>query len=225
MESPEFLYEQFSHIDNISDIAYERLYYNYLVLNLKGDVKKIEYNSTDQETLINQFNFGRPVPGMIYTFYYMPLELLVIEDLKRQKEFIDYAPLMFCTSAIPTHMSGINLNMLPKPERLKFFKEYYIVYKEFFTKVEEKTENNQIAINKQFLEKSLMRRSQEIIKAFSKRQSANFNYGYRKYDMKKIKQRRMIEFEEWPYIPFFDPKAAFKKMNMKQIHDIYYRSK
>ena len=225
MESPEFLYEEMSHIDNIKDIAYERLYYNYLVLNLKGDEKMIEFNSTNQESLINQFNFGRPVPGMIYTFYYIPLELLEIVDLRTKKQFIDYAPLMFCTSANPTHMSGINMNMLPNMERLKFFKEYYTVYKEFFERVEEKTENRQIAINKRFLERSLMYKSQEMIKAFSKRQHENFNYGYRKYDMKKVKQLRMIEFEEFAYIPFYEPRDAFRKMNMKQIHTMYYRSK
>lgn len=225
MESPLTIYKELSHIDNIGDIAYDRLYTNYLIKNLKGAKKKIEWNSTDQESLIKLFNFGIPVPGMVYTFWYIPEELLMIDFNKQQNEFIDYAPLMFCTSIIPTHFSGINLNMLPKIERLKFFEEYYKFYKGFFKDVERQTENNQIALNDEFIIRSLSRKSQEMIRAFSKRQSANFNYGYRKYDFKKARQLRMVEYEEWGYIPFYDPKAAFKKMNIKQIHDIYYRTK
>lgn len=225
MESPDFLYEQFSHINNIKDIAYDRLFTNYLSLNLKGDNKMIEYNSTDQESLIKKMNSGVPVPGMIYTFWYISDEILALYINGKQKEFIDFSPLVFCSSVTPTHFSGINFNMLPNMERLKFFREYYKVYKNFFEDVEEKTENRQIAINKKFLEKSLMKKSQEIIKAFSTRQNAHFNYGYRKYIRANMKQLRMVEFEEWTYIPFFDAKSAFKKINIKQIHNEYYRQK
>lgn len=222
MESPEFLYKEYSKIDNITDIAYDRLFTNYLILNLKGDNKMIEYNSTDQESLIAKMNMDF-IPGIIYTFWYIPEEVLALTIAGKQKKFIDVAPIVFCSSVSPTHFSGINLNMLPVRERLKFLTEYYKVYKTFFEDVEERTENRQIAINTKFLEKSMMRKSQDIIKAFSARQSARFNYGYRKYDRQKIKQLRLIEFEEWTYLPFYEPKNAFKRINFKQIHDLYYR--
>jgi hypothetical protein len=226
MESPIVIHEQLSHINNIKDIAFDRLFTNYLNLNLKGFDKLIEIDSTDQESLIKLYNFGMPIPGMIYTFWYISKEILILIDQGKQKEFIDFAPIVFCTTISPMKsFSGINFNMLPNLERLKFFKEYYELYKTFFEDIEELTENNKLAINKKFIVQSLTHKSQEMIKAFSKKQNAYFNYGYRKYNHPNVKQLRMIEFEEWAYISFYDPKNAFKKMNLKNIHDLYYKLK
>ena len=65
----------------------------------------------------------------------------------------------------------------------------------------------------------------EIIKIFNKTTGANFSYGYRNYSMGRAKQLRMIEYSEWNYIPFYDPKNAFKKLSQKQIHDLYWKTK
>jgi hypothetical protein len=59
----------------------------------------------------------------------------------------------------------------------------------------------------------------------SKVSNANFKYGYRSYNVQRIKQLRMVEYTEWDYIPFYDPKNAFKGMNQKQIHDLYWRTR
>ena len=223
MRSPEVIYKELSHVNNIKDLAYERLFTNYLSLNLKGSQKLMDIDSTDEESLIKQYNMGMPIPGMIYTFWYIPEGSLTILDQGKQKEFIDFAPLMFCTVISPKSFSGINMNMLPNSERLKFFSEYYELYKIFFEDVEELTENNKLAINKKFVIQSLVGKSQDMIKAFSQKQNAYFNYGYRKYNYPNVKQLRMVEFSEWAFIPYFDAKAAFKKMNLKQIYDVYWK--
>ena len=113
--------------------------------------------------------------------------------------------------------------MLPAPERLKFFQTYYDGYKHFFESVEEKTENDEIALNKKFLARMLARDASKVIDAFNAKAGANFQYGFRQYDMKKVIRLRMVEYAEWPYIPFYEPKSAFKKLNQKQIHDFYYK--
>jgi hypothetical protein len=99
------------------------------------------------------------------------------------------------------------------------------MYKPFFEKVEELTQNNQIAINKKFIEEAKTGRSQEIIKIFNKMAGSNFNYGYRSYKFKNIDVLRMIEYNEYSYIPFYDPRDAFKKMNQSEIHKLYWLSK
>ena len=223
MKSPDTIHEEMSHIDYIKDVAYERLFTNYLSLNLKGTKKLIEIESTDEESLIKLYNMGRPIPGMIYTFWYLQKEALSILNKGIQKDFVDFAPIMFCTVISPTYFSGINMNMLPSSERLKFLNEYYELYEEFFKDVEELTENNKLAINRKFVVQSLSHKSQEMIKAFSMKQNAFFNYGYRRYNYPNVKQLRMIEFEEFKYIPFYEPKNAFKRMDLKEIYDIYWK--
>lgn len=227
MNTPLEDYKFYSKIDNIKDIAYEKLFRNYIDLKLSGPDKLIEINSTDQESLIKQLNNGLPVPGMTYTFIYQPLkndEVQIIEEGKEHK-FIDYVPLIFCVNTRPDSFDGINLNTLPNSEKLKFFTQYYETYKEFFKDVENLTENNKLAVNTKYLELVMSGNGQKMIKDFSTLQRANFAYGYRRYIKQRVKNFRMIEFCEWPYIWFFEPRDAFKKMNLRQIHQLYWKTK
>jgi len=64
-----------------------------------------------------------------------------------------------------------------------------------------------------------------MIKLFNIRNRANFNFGYRKYTIDKVKNLRMIEYPEWKYIPFYEPKDAFRRLNLNQIYKLYDRSR
>jgi len=141
------------------------------------------------------------------------------------KQYIDYVPIMFCTSVDKKIFKGINFNALPNLERVKFLEQYYQMYEEFFKNLEDSTENDKLALNKKYLNYASTPKGQDIINMFSKAANANFNYAFRSYSMQKVKQLRMVEYSEWNYIPFYDPKNAFKKMNQKQIHDLYWRTR
>lgn len=230
MESPKILHEQLKRIDKIEDVAYEYLYENYLKLDLKGSKKLIEIDSTDQESLIKQFNFGLPIPGMIYTFYHLNDNIIdVILNLNNEKEFKyhDVAPILFCTNfnVLTKTIKGINMNLLPSIERLKFFQCYYDRYQEFFKDVERLTQNNVNAINKKYLVLALTGQGQQLISNFSRSQHSLFNYGYRSYHLDNIRKLRMIEFVEWCYIPYFVPKEAFKKVNLDVIYRTYWANR
>jgi len=227
MISPNKQYKTLRNINNIKDIAYHTLYTKYIVENLKGDKKLEEIDSTDQEGLMRGINGGFPLPGFIYTFIYPPQQgdLISILSSGKEKKYIDYVPLTFCTSVHGKNFKGINLNVLPNTERVKFFEIYYNGYKNFFKNIEKLTENDKLALNMKFISVMSGEEGAELIKIFSKVANSNFGYGYRTYHMDRIKQLRMIEYSEWDYIPFYDPKNAFKKMNMKQIHDLYWKTK
>jgi len=227
MESPLIIYEQTKRIDDIEKVAYERLYENYLKYDLKEEKKLIEIDSTDQESLIKQFNFGLPIPGMIYTFFHLNDKIIIMlknEKSGKEFEYHDIAPLLFCTYYHPTNktIGGINLNLLPSRERLKFFIAYYERYKEFFEDVERLTENRKIAINKKYVILVLSGKGQKMIKIFNKSQNSLFNYGYRCYKIENIRKLRMIEYSEWSYIPFFNPIQSFKLANLHKIYSTYY---
>jgi hypothetical protein len=227
MESPDIIYKQLKQIEKINDVAYTRLFENYLKYDLKEEKKLIEIDSTDQESLIKRFTFGIPIPGMIYTFIHLneQVRMVLIDDKTgKQNEFHDLTPIVFCTyyNPIKKTLGGLNLTMLPNSERLKFFMAYYDLYEDFFKDVERDTQNNKIAINKRYIGLVLSGGGQKMIKIFNKTQNALFNYAYRSYKLENIRKLRMLEFEEWNYIPFFSPSQAFKKINLEQIYKIYW---
>ena len=230
MESPEETYKRLKSTDGIRDLAYERLFENYLQIGLKGDKKLIDIESTDQESLINKFAAGRPVPGMIYTFIHINEKTLSeLQNLKTGKpiQFHDYTPIVFCTSFNPlTNLfKGLNLTMLPTSERVKFFQAYFENYKQFLDRIEVKTQYNKLAVNVNYVIISLSGKNPQLFKKFNQEQNALFNYAYRSYHLQNLAKFRMLEYEEWQFIPFFDAKQSFKKINMSEIHKIYWDNK
>lgn len=225
MKSPEDQYSYLKNIDNISDIASSTLFEKYIIQNLSGYKKLWEIDSTDQESLIKTLNGGYPIPGMIYTFIYKGRELILENKKGDSKKFIDYIPLSFCMNNIPGYVHAINLNMLPEYPRLQFLQSYYKLFEDFFKEVERKTQNNELAINKRFVEYIKDRGSQRIIHLFNMKNGANFNYAFRKYKIEEIDNLRMIEYSEWNYIPFYRPLQAFRTLPMDQIHKMYYQYK
>lgn len=217
-------------LDDIEKIAYERLYENYLRYDLKGDQKKIEIDSTDQESLLKNFNFGLPIPGMIYVFFHINDKILpILKSEKTEKEFTyhDISPILFCTYYHSSNQTvgGLNLNLLPSQERLKFLDAYYDKYKQFFEDVERLTENNKIAINKKYISLVLSNKGQVMIKAFNKAKRSLFDYAYRSYKINNIRKLRMLEYTEWRYVPFFVPTQSFKKANLNVIYNTYWENR
>ena len=82
-----------------------------------------------------------------------------------------------------------------------------------------------IAWNKKFVEFIKDGGTQKMLKTFNAKTSSNFGFAYRKYLIKDVQQLRMIEYAEWPYISFYNPKNAFRGINQLQMHKLYYKSK
>jgi len=227
MESPKIIHEQLKRIDGIKDIAYTRLFENYLKLDLKGSKKLIDITSTDQESVLNKINRSIPIQGMVYTFIHLNKENLeLLKNLKtgKETEFHDFTPILFCTNFDPIKkiVHGINLNMLPSSERIKFFEAYYQLYKNFLKDIEQLTEFNKIAINLEYKIAAMSGKNPKIFEYFNKSQHALFNYAYRSYIISNIRRFRMLEYDDWGYIPYFSPKEAFKKISIELIHKTYW---
>jgi hypothetical protein len=228
MESPLITHEQLKSIDNIEDVAYERLFENYLRYNLKGAKKLIDIESTDQETIANKI--APAIPGMVYTFINLnDKNLDQLRNIKTGKilEFHDFTPIVFCTSYNPVFkmIKGLNLNMLPNSERLKFFEAFYQYYKSFFERIEEKTEYQKEALNKKYILASMVGQNPMLIHKFNSMYSAKFNFAYRSYKLTNIHNYRMIEYEEWPLICFLNANTSFKNTNLQKIFKTYYENR
>jgi hypothetical protein len=229
MESPLIVHEQTKRIDNIEHVAWERLFANYLILNLKGQKKLIEIDSTDQESVLNK-KMPPAFPGMIYTFININEQNLAqITNAATGKtvQFHDFTPILFCTSFNPLHnnIKGLNLNILPKDARLRFLEAYYQYYKNFFKDVELKTEYGKEALNKKYVIASIIGRNPVLFKKFNSDYGAKFEFAYRSYKLENLRNYRMLEYEEWKYIPFYDAKIAFKNVNLEMIYRTYNENK
>ena len=225
MNSPQEDYKFYKTLDNIWDIASYTIFEKYIIENRKGYNKLIEIESTDQETLMLSQNGGFPIPGMIYTFIYKGKDMLLELRNNKREKFTDFVPLMFCLNNGPGFYQGLNLNMLPTQPRLDFLQSYYEWFEKFFKDVEIRTQNDKLAINKEFISFIKGGNGQKMIKVFNQKNGANYNYAYRKYLIEKVDRLRMIEFSEWNYIPFYRPDNAFRTLPADQIHKLYYRSK
>lgn len=226
MKSPILKYNELKSIDEIEQVAYDTLFTKYIIRNDKGAAKLWEIDSIDQETLVLQKNGGYPLPGSIYIFEYdKEGAAQMLEIGNNKKGFYDVVPLVFCTTIKGIKgFEGINFNFLPKLERLKLLEAYYRVYSNFFKELEERTQNNELTLNKKFINFVSSPLGKNIITLFSKMASGNFNYAYRKYDFKKVGNFRMVEYPEWNYIPFYEVKDAFVGVNQKQIQSNYWKS-
>lgn len=226
MISPILKYKTLNQIDDIKSIAYDTIFTKYIIQDLKGEKKMLEWDSTDQEGLISNLNGGFPLPGFIYIFEYDKKG--AAQTFNRggiTKEYFDVVPLVFCTTVNLENdaFEGINFNFLPPLERLKFLEGYFRLYKKFFKDLEEKTQNNELVLNRKFISFASSPLGGKIIKLFSKLAGAKFDYAYRKYNFNKVDNFRMVEYCEWNYIPFYEPKDAFKGANQKEIQSQYWK--
>lgn len=211
-------YEYCKSFNDIEDKARHVLFEKYIKLNIKGLKKREEIDSTDQESLLKGII---PLPGLVYTFIYKE-GLNIIKYKEKNINYIDYIPIVFCLNNTRDSFSGINFNLLPERERLHFLDYYYDIYKEFFSNVENYTQNDKLRLNTNFINYIKSENNSSIfLKILNKKYESKFEYAFRKYKFKNIVQLRLIEYEEWKYIPFYKPTEAFKMLNEKAIQDFY----
>lgn len=221
MNPPIEEYKYLKNLDNITDIAYFTLFEKYMKYNLRGNKKIIEIDDTDQESIMLKKSGGAPLPGMIYTFIYGGPDVNV-----QGKKYSDLVPIVFCLKNKKTSFSGINLNTIPYQARVKFIQSFYDTFKDFLEReVDVLAQNDKLALNKRFLSFIGGGNGKRLIDFFNKSTRENFNFGYRNYLLPKIKNLRMIEYAEWKYLPFYEPKDAFRKLSYSQLYKLYGKSK
>jgi hypothetical protein len=117
------------------------------------------------------------------------------------------------------------MNMLPANVRLEFLQSLYDTFKDFFVDVERLTQNNVIALNKRFISAVKSGMVKHMLTAFNKSDNENYSFAFRKYKYENIVLLRMVEFNEYKYVPFYDPKDAFRLINQREMYKLYGASK
>lgn len=226
MRAPIEEYNFLKRVDGVAETSYYTLFEKYMKYDLRGFEKKIEIEDTDQESIIATKNGGFPIPGIIYTFLYKGDNFFIQNPPKKPSEYSDLVPLVFCLSFEKESFSGINMNLLPPLARLQFLQSFYESFEDFLGRESEVlAQNDKLAMNKRFLAYAKSGKGQEMIRIFNLKNKANFNFAFRKYLIGKVDNLRMVEYPEWKYIPFYEPKDAFRKLNLNQIYKLYGKTK
>lgn len=222
MLSPRKEYKSLLTTENINDFSHYILFDKYITQNLHGNNKIFDIETSNMEDLLMKQTNGLPLPGMIYTFIYhgKPFEI-IIEEAKKGK-YSDYVPIMFCLGINRKNTIGINLNLLPQQVRLNFLQLLYDTFYNFYKDANIYAQYGQLVVNKSLINIVASNKGKELVKYFSDVHGANYSFAYRKYKLKNISNLRMIEFGEYKYIPFYVPENAFRKMNYKKLHKLYY---
>lgn len=224
MNSPIEEYNYLRNLDNIFDVAYFTLFEKYMKYKLRGEEKVIQIDDTDQESIILTRNGGFPIPGIIYTFIYKGPNDAIRIPKEKAREYQDLVPLLFCMNIERESFSGLNLNLLPPNARLQFLQSFYDTFDDFLKReADVLAQNNKLALNKRFIAYMKSGKAQEMIKLFNKANRAHFHFAFRTYLIRKVDQLRMVEYAEWKYIPFYEPKDAFRKLSQNQIYKLYGR--
>lgn len=212
-------YNYLKTVEGINDISKYELYKQLLIDNKRKSEKLVEICDTDQESLIQSLNGGLPIPGLMYTFLYS------LDKSEKTKGLNDRAPIVHCYKVEKGMMYGINLNLFPPLVRLAYLQGFYDMYLPFFKNIEQTSENNILTINKHFMSDVVGKKIKPFIDKVSVISKQNISYGYRAYKYNNIINFRMVEFNEWKLIPFFDAKNSFIDRNLGRIYTLYNNSK
>ena len=210
---------------NISILATEYLLKDTLGQNLRGNNKIKDIDGMNMED--NNFA-GKLIPGMIFTFQYKPFD--VQNDIIESLNLGDSFPIILCCSVklyrknvngkvINTIcIQGINLNTLTNEQRLRLLNDIHLGYLDFYEhEIYKKTYENSIAINNDFGHNL---QDFNFIKSLLANNSIDIKTCFRSYDLSQCKNIRMIEYNLWKYIPFYNPKRYVLNLSNKQIEQI-----
>ena len=167
-------------------LVYEKLAMQYLVTDLldsklKGADKSRELSALDMESqLPTQF-----VPSMIYTFMY-------------NGDNCDNVPLMLCFAIGPTYIDGLNFNLIPNNARAAILDVISSTYK--YNQI-----NNNIG--RVFTQPNGIK---QFLNVIENQIGLNVTPAFRRYDLKKVINPRLIEYDMWKYIPFLSFKDAVR---------------
>jgi hypothetical protein len=193
-----------SHLQAMSAQATKSLVQMLLVDNARGANKSNELTGMNMEST---FNYTL-LPSMIYTFLYNSPDSEHINETN----FKDHIPVILCTSFDGKYVTGINFNLIPNDIRANLLDIIYNAFKNFYTNdVEKAVAKNKATINEKFANLLVNEKTRaDFLKILNDKLGINVSNAYRVYDVKYIKNVRLIEYDNWKYVPFLSFKDSVR---------------
>ncbi len=218
-------YQDNKENDDIYKLAKEYILIDTLSKNLKGINKIKDIDGMNMEASLS----NNIIPGMIYTFTYKSSkDKTDIDNLN----FGDNMPLLLCCKInkvdkvfnnkvfTSLNVQGLNLNLLDKKYKLLLLDNIQNFYYNFYhNDVYNSVLNDKVIINN-----DLAANLQDInyIKTLSSVIKYDLSTTYRSYILSNCKNIRLIEYNLWKYIPFYNPSRIISNLNNEQLKHLSY---
>ena len=198
--------------NNNKGTQYEHLAFNYLV----NDLLKDNLQGNDKIREITGVNMEKDaptsfIPSMFYIFAYFNPE----KDKVGKVQFYDMVPMIFCTHATSTTVTGLNFNYVPNDIRAAFLDIVTESYSNFYNK---EIYSDGFKVNEQLGGRIVDPNTlSKILTMLKSKLGVDLNAVVRTYKRKNMLKSRMIEMDMWQYIPFLSFKDAVRGINLAQV--------
>lgn len=186
--------------NSVSKPEYEKMAFEYLVKD-KLDAVFSYSNNSKQLTAMNMESSLKSsfIPSMIYTFSY---ETDMQEKIAKYS-FYDIVPVILCTFNDGETIAGLNFNFIPTDIRAVILDIIYNTFKSFYDdELDNAVQKRNAIINTSFAQYLIPDKGISFFNLLSTKIGIDITKAYRTYKKSDIKNTRLIEFDEWKYIPF-----------------------
>lgn len=189
--------------------AFTLLVTDLITKNATGDSKQRSIVSHNMEQFA-QTNF---LPTMFYIFMYARPAKEKIGSI----EFYDACPLLLCTSVDEKTVTGINFNYIPNDIRARFLDVLTGCYKDFYENVEN-NDSDGLELNNSLGKTITYEGGINGLFAYMKEKAKiDLSLCLRKYDRRFIIKTRMLEYDQWMYIPFLTFKDSVRGASLAKV--------
>lgn len=151
------------------------------------------------------------IPSMFYIFMYVKQD----KEQVLGEKFYDVCPLILCTSVDAKSVKGINFNFLPNDVRAAVLDILVGDFKDFYDNVE-KDAGDDLVVNND-LGVSLTKGLDGVLMYIKEKIGLDISACVRTYSRRNMLKTRMIEYDQWKYIPFLTFKDAVRGINLAQL--------
>jgi hypothetical protein len=186
--------------------AFDVLVTDLMSSNLTGQTKSKELTAQDMESHMAT-NF---MPTMFYIFMYVRQQ----PEKMKNAEFYDVCPMILCTSVDAKTVTGINFNIIPNNIRAVFLDIVTGDYQQFYNEMRITSPDRMVVNNKLGSILTSEKGLSYIIAYINAKTGVDLSSAIRKYDRSCIIKTRMIEYDQWHYIPFLSFKDSVRGVSL-----------
>jgi hypothetical protein len=196
--------------DQMEKEAFNFLITDLLSRNLRGTDKQRTLTAHNMEDMLK----NQLVPSMFYLLMYAKSDK---PEVIGKNEFYDVCPLIMCLNVNDKFVTGLNFNFLPNDVRARILDLIVESNQKFYQEIE--TSNiNSIKVNNTLGSMLMSDKGVSSFLLFVKSKTGlDVSKCVRTYDRKNIMNVRLIEYDEWHYIPYLSFKDSIRGSSLANV--------